>query len=269
MLSVTFVQILWHVLHIFKVFPLNLNFRGNPGGLHNLTNLTATRAITIDGQPADIFPWLLQMGYGRAGFYGYDLMENLGSPRGLQSAERILPQFQSFQVGDEVPISPVSQMVFAAIEPHEYVVWAGEGGGSQFTWALYTLNETQTRLVSRIRWSYHWEQPGTLLLEFFTEFADHLAVRKLVQGIKGRVEGDSEPLLQNSLELVTLIIAGLLFPAALVGLIVRKLTWERWLLALAAGFIWLLTWYGPTPWLGIPLTIAWLWGVRGAARRAR
>jgi hypothetical protein len=48
----------------------------------------ATRAITLDGTPAEIWPWLVQMGYGRAGFYGYDVLENLGSPRGIRSAAR-------------------------------------------------------------------------------------------------------------------------------------------------------------------------------------
>ena len=37
-------------------------------------------------------PWLAQMGYGRAGFYGYDLIENLGSRTGIRSAESILPR---------------------------------------------------------------------------------------------------------------------------------------------------------------------------------
>src|SRR5271165_3211853 len=39
----------------------------------------ATRAITIHGKPEDIWPWLAQMGYNRAGYYGYDLIENIGS----------------------------------------------------------------------------------------------------------------------------------------------------------------------------------------------
>lgn len=43
----------------------------------------ANRAITINGTPQEIWPWLLQMGYGRAGYYGYDILENLGSPRGI------------------------------------------------------------------------------------------------------------------------------------------------------------------------------------------
>src|SRR4030042_2845933 len=54
----------------------------------------ATRAITIEAAPERIWPWLMQMGYTRAGFYGFDLFENVGSPRGLQSADRILPPDQ-------------------------------------------------------------------------------------------------------------------------------------------------------------------------------
>lgn len=68
----------------------------------------ATRAITISGTPEEIWPWLLQMGYGRAGYYGYDILENLGSPRGIHSADGILPEFQQFKVGDGVPISSLN-----------------------------------------------------------------------------------------------------------------------------------------------------------------
>ncbi|HEY3311816.1 MAG TPA: hypothetical protein VGK00_09270 [Anaerolineales bacterium] len=53
----------------------------------------ATRAITIDATPEKIWPWLLQMGYGRAGFYAYDIFENIGSPRGIRSADYIVPEF--------------------------------------------------------------------------------------------------------------------------------------------------------------------------------
>ena len=55
--------------------------------------LTATRAITIDAPPSAVFPWLRQMGFGRAGWYSYDWIDNLGR----RSAEVILPEWQ--QVG--------------------------------------------------------------------------------------------------------------------------------------------------------------------------
>jgi hypothetical protein len=58
----------------------------------------ATRAITIRGTPEEIWPWLIQMSYNRAGFYAYDILENIGSERGLRSAEEIIPEFQHFDM---------------------------------------------------------------------------------------------------------------------------------------------------------------------------
>jgi hypothetical protein len=61
-----------------------------------------TRAVTIAAGPEDVWPWLVQVGYGRAGFYSLDLLDNLGRP----SAQQLLPQFQHLEVGQWVPMSP-------------------------------------------------------------------------------------------------------------------------------------------------------------------
>src|SRR5512139_2214437 len=80
--------------------------RPMPGDeLNTKPKFLATRAITIKATPEEIWPWLIQMGYKRAGFYGYDIFENIGSPHGISSAQSIVPEFQHFKVGDEVPIS--------------------------------------------------------------------------------------------------------------------------------------------------------------------
>ena len=194
----------------------------------------ATRAITIDAPPEQIWPWLIQMGYGRAGYYGYDILENAGSPRGIHSAEQILPEFQDFKVGDPVPISPASTMEFYAIQPDQYLIWRGFAGGTYggFTWALYPIDASHTRLVNRIRWSHHWTQPGLLALDLFTEFTDHIAVREILQGVKGRVEGHNKPFAQSTIEFAIYILALLLFLAALILLLLRPLTcaagWPGW-----------------------------------------
>lgn len=88
----------------------------------------ATRAITIDGTPEEIWPWLVQMGYGRAGFYGYDILENLGSPRGLRSADTIASDLQHLAVGDPLPLSALGGLVVHAVAPDAYLVWAGPSG---------------------------------------------------------------------------------------------------------------------------------------------
>ena len=245
--------------------------RAMPGDeLNSNPKFLATRAITINGTAEAIWPWLIQMGYGRAGYYGYDILENLGSPRGLQSAESILPELQDFKVGDEVPISPAASMSFYAIQPDEYLIWAGETGGTYgaFTWALYPVDASHTRLVSRIRWSHHWTQPGILGLDLFSEFTDHIAVRKILQGVKGRVEGYSQSLALGTIEFAIYLVAALLFFIALALVLIFPLTWRSWLAGLAAGIIWLMVWYGPIPvWVGAALDVFVIGGLIRTFRR--
>src|SRR3712207_5384673 len=77
--------------------------RSMPGdGIVERPTFDATRAITISARPEEIWPWIVQIGVNRAGWYSYDLLDNLGRP----SVRRILPQFQDPKVGDVIPISP-------------------------------------------------------------------------------------------------------------------------------------------------------------------
>jgi len=87
-------------LYLFLARPSQLRWgatnaevaRAMPGdALSDHPTFLSTRAITIDAAPEVIWPWLVQLGYVRAGFYGYDILENLGSPRGMHSADRIVP----------------------------------------------------------------------------------------------------------------------------------------------------------------------------------
>jgi hypothetical protein len=222
----------------------------------------ATRAITIEGTPQEIWPWLVQMGYNRAGYYGFDIIENIGSESGAYSAELIVPELQNVKVGDEVPISAAGSWVFYAIESERYFIWSGETAEDGFTWALYPIDENQTRLVSRIRWSHHWSQPNLIALDLFTEFTDHLAVRKILQGVKGRVEGNNESMTQINTEFFIYMITALIFAAVIVLLLVRPLSWDRWLTGLATGIVWLITWYAPISiWLGAILLICAMFGI--------
>ncbi len=242
--------------------------RAMPGDeLDSHPTFLATRAITIDGTPQQIWPWLLQMGYTRAGYYGYDILENIGSPRGIRSAVTILPQFQNFKVGDVVPISPAASMVFYAIEPNRYLIWSDKDGMGGFTWALFPLDAEHTRLVSRIRWTHHWTQLGLLALDLFTEFSDHLAVRKVLQGVKGRVENHIEPMAVGTIEFAIYLASALVFLAAIILNLLRPLTWRGWLSGLAAGAAWLVTWYAPLPvWIGSLLDLMVIWGLFAAFR---
>lgn len=56
-------------------------------------------AITIDSTPEEVWPWLVQMGQGRAGFYSHDHLERL-TGAGITNADEIHPEWQTLAVGD-------------------------------------------------------------------------------------------------------------------------------------------------------------------------
>jgi hypothetical protein len=265
------------VLYLFWARPYQLGWgatdeevqRPMPGDELNLNpTFLATRAITIDGRPEEIWPWLLQMGYGRAGFYGYDLLENIGSKYGIRSADRILPEFQHFTVGDDVPLSAAGGLVFYAIEPNQYLIWSGEPGWGGFTWALYPMDENHTRLVSRARFSHSRVSASQLAFDLFTEFSDHLAVRKILQGVKNQVESQRAPFAVQNVEFAIYLIAVLIFLAALGFILLRPFTWQRWLAGLMAGLAWLITWYAPIPiWGGALLALLALGNLYNSIRK--
>ena len=68
-------------------------------------NLVATRAITVRASAEHVWPWLVQLGQGRGGFYSYDFLENLVGCD-IHSADRIVPEWQEAVVGDEVKLHP-------------------------------------------------------------------------------------------------------------------------------------------------------------------
>lgn len=57
-----------------------------------------TMATTLPAPPEKVWPWLVQMGFGRAGWYSWDRLDNAGIP----SAGRIVPEWQSVQVGQRL-----------------------------------------------------------------------------------------------------------------------------------------------------------------------
>lgn len=229
----------------------------------------ATRAVTIEAAPEEIWPWLVQMGYGRAGFYGYDLIENLGSKRGLHSAESILPELQQLAVGDDMPISIIATYVIHAMELNRFLVWAdaNEGGGV-FAWGLYPIDDRHTRLIFRFRFRHSW------IDWLLTDWADHVAVRKMLLGVKDRAEGRVEPMAVQNAEIALWGVAFLEFIAAII-LIFRRQLWHRgWLVALAAvGVLLIVLFLHPPLWIGAVLEIVivagLIWSYRSSKRKEK
>jgi hypothetical protein len=151
-------------------------------------SFAATRAITIDAPPEAVWPWLVQVGFGRAGFYSYDLFDNAGRP----SAERIVPEHQQTRVGDWVPmaakVSETTAFTIKEMEPNRWLLW--EKPHSTWSWKLTPTENGRTRLVTRLKDAYPWrESPATALLSaVLFEFGDFPMMRKMLVGVRRRAE---------------------------------------------------------------------------------
>ena len=99
-----------------------------PGGRRG-----ATMAVTIDAPPSRVWPWLVQMGCDRAGWYSWDRLDNGGVP----SAERLHPEWQALAVGDRLASTPSGRAWFevAALDPERFLGLRAPidlGGGRPF-----------------------------------------------------------------------------------------------------------------------------------------
>jgi len=144
----------------------------------------ATRAITIDAPPEEIWPWLVQVGLTRAGWYSYDILDNFGHP----SATRIIPELQNLAVGDVVPMSPNGKQgmrVHSLDRPHS-MIW-GTPNDATWAWQLDAQPDGSTRLISRIRSHYQWLSPS-IAFSALLEFGDIWMMRKMLLNLRIRAE---------------------------------------------------------------------------------
>jgi hypothetical protein len=142
----------------------------------------ATRAITIGAPPEQVWPWIVQIGVTRAGWYSYDLLDNLGRP----SARDIIPELQDLKPGDIVPMSPDGRrgMKVHSLDAPSSMVW-GEPGGTTWAWQLDETDTGSTRLVTRVRSRYRWSSPS-IAFSMLVEFGDIWMMRKMLLNLRDR-----------------------------------------------------------------------------------
>ena len=155
----------------------------------------STRAIDIDAPPEAVWPWLVQVGCLRAGWYSNDLLDNLTHP----SATVIVPELQHIEVGQWVPMSPKpsarSGLKVHSFEANRWLLWTTPD--STWAWQL-TPTDHGTRLIARIHARYDWRHPHWALLGILLmEFGDFAMLRRMLRGIKARAEALEHDLTQR------------------------------------------------------------------------
>jgi len=156
-------------------------------------DITATRAITIRASADQVWPWIAQLGQGRGGFYSYDFLENLVGCD-IHSADRIVPEWQDVEVGDEVRFAPGVGLAVASLEQGRSLVLRGgvpignTPAPYDSTWAFVLRDEPNetTRLLVRERYAY--TRPWARLIVEPTEVLSFVMSQKMLRGIKDRAE---------------------------------------------------------------------------------
>jgi hypothetical protein len=195
----------------------------------------ATRAVTIDAPPEAVWPWLVQIGYRRAGWYSnLDWFDNAGVP----SAERIVPELQGLTVGDPMPIWEGVTQTVEGMEPGRYLLTASDRlQPDTWLWALIPTASGQTRLLWRMRnATYDWTSPF-VVAQLATDLGDFVFVRNILLGIKERAEGRPiGSLAAGTPAVVSWFLVFVAFLGSLVALVVRR-DWLRPLVAVAWTYI--------------------------------
>ena len=150
---------------------------------------TDTQAVTVKAPPADIWPWLVQLGYQRGGLYSYDWLDRLFGFLDRPSATRVLPEFQQLAVGDKVLLGPREELTVSALEPPRALALTNQAHGMEWVWqfGLYPLDNERTRLVSRGT----ERVPSTAFAWLgmrIMEPAAFIMTRRMLLGVKQRAE---------------------------------------------------------------------------------
>ncbi len=150
----------------------------------------ATRAITIDAPPEDVWPWLVQLGDRRGGLYSYDWLDILFGYLEGPSATEIIPEFQHVEEGDHISLRKGGDLIVKQIEPERALVTIPEllpEGALIWSFILEPAGEGRTRLLTRNRGSIDGSLRWRVMM-LLIEPAAFLMTRKMLLGIKERAE---------------------------------------------------------------------------------
>jgi len=189
----------------------------------------ATDGVTISGTPAQIWPWLLQMGCRRAGFYSVDLLDNGGE----RSSRELVPELLNLEIGQVIPATPESDEGFEVLRieaPHALVLGGLYDPVSsrqlpfhaprpeqywQVTWAfvLEPLDERSTRVHVRGRaaFSEHARLKAAWMANVH-HFMQRRSLKHLAARIEGRLPRDDYHDVLSGIGGAALILADLLTP---------------------------------------------------------
>jgi hypothetical protein len=160
----------------------------------------ATHAITIHASPQQVWPWLMQIGQDRSGFYSYTIFENMFGAD-MPKVEHLVPDWQPRTVGETVwfatpkrfggqgkmiPAIVEPNRAFAMVSPNDWqrLQAGGRAQEGMWTFTLEPQGNGQTRLIARVRGGTPPTLMSRLVGRLFWEPAHFVMERKMLRTIR-------------------------------------------------------------------------------------
>jgi hypothetical protein len=237
--------------------------------------------MTIDAPIERVWPWLAQVGQDRAGFYSFDVLENLVGCR-MPADDALRPERQAWQPGDKLWMYPAERaggVGFATLRAYEPGRVLGFGTrlvgtsmqapeNGSWTWVLEPAGPGETRLLIRGRGAPRQSWLGLAFDRAFFEPVHFMMERRMMIGLKQLVDTGARNHLVNHWHVTLFAIAFGLMVASVRAVFTRR-HWMRATVALlgSAAVFQILTLAQPSPLVGTLLVMATAW-VLGRGDRA-
>jgi hypothetical protein len=187
LLAVTAIYLLvvrpWHLRFGATDNEVELHLPGDE--LVHKPDFNATRAISINAPPPEIWKWIVQIGSGRAGWYSVDWIDN----GGRKSSSEVLPEYQNIEAGQFIPFTPDQKqgMWVKDFKEDNYILWVDKKGKATWLWYIYETGKGRSRLITRLRTRYTWNSLWIIYYLLY-DVGDIVMMRKCMHGIKKRAE---------------------------------------------------------------------------------
>lgn len=165
-------------------------------------NWSYTHAITINAPQTAVWPWIVQIGQKRGGFYSYQGLENLLGCQ-ITNVDRTINKFQFMRPTDKIYLHPQAPPLTVRSMRRYYwfvlqggnLIGATQATGNEITanltWTFYLqkIDNTTTKLITRGRYAYGRGLVNSLSYgPYLIEPIAFVMERKMLQGIKRRAE---------------------------------------------------------------------------------
>ena len=204
---------------------------------------STTRAVTIAASADEVWPWVAQLGQDRAGFYSYEILEDLAGGE-MPRATQIVPDAQGWRSGDSLWMYPPAKVdgfgsaPLLALVPGRALAFGTWWAGSPHdrppdgSWAfvIEPAGDESARLLVRTRGTSAPSVLGRAFDRGFFEPAHFVMERRMMDGIRGLAEGRQAPSRASErAEVLTWVGMAVVFVWAVVAVFRRK----RWAVPLA------------------------------------